>query len=79
MYIYIYIYIYLSNPKPGHTTGRAGRGGGAEQGGVGRRQVGAPRKQPASLPAKSPKTAVRDLSSEARTNEILCKPSRGTR
>ena len=72
-----------------HTTGGSRRGGarrgggaerggtwsGAKQGGMGR--VGSPRRQPSRL-RKASKTAVLDDPSEARTNEILCKPNRGT-
>ena len=68
----------LAGPGRGGA-GRGGSGrGGAGQGGKGRRRVGAPRKQPSILPSREPKTTLLDISSEARTNEILCKPNRGT-
>ena len=87
-------YIYLSNPKPGHTTGRSGRGiaprgGEGVRGWVGRDAVGSgcqeanrpssrrvdlARRQPSLLPSSDPKKPVLDVSSEAQTNKILCKP-----
>ena len=78
--------------KPGHTTGGAGRGGSwrpggqggprpgwARQHGVGRRQIGAPRRHPLILPPRAPKTILLDVPSEARKNEIPNKANRGTR
>ena len=71
----------LSSPRPGHTTGGAGRDGagrsgvgGAGQGGLGRRRVCSLWRQPTLLLSRESKTTVLDDSSEARTNEILCKP-----
>ena len=63
----------MSNPKPRHTTGGSGRSGGTGRGGAGRRQVGSPRRRPTLLPSRASYTTVLNDSSEARTNEILCK------
>ena len=75
---------HLSNPKPGHTTGGSGRGGARRGGGAGpgrvgpvragRRQNSSPRGQPSLVPSKASKTNVVNVSPEARTSEILCKP-----
>lgn len=63
--------------------GRGGLGGarlgGAVRGGAGQRQFGAPRRQLTILPSSAPKTTVLNIHSEARNNEILCKPNGGTR
>ena len=60
MYIYIYIYIYilykLSNPKPGHTTGRSGWGGARRSGEGGLHRVDPARRQPSLLPSSGSKT-----------------------
>ena len=68
----------LSGPKPGHTTGGSGRGarrgGGAGLGRTGRRQNSSPRRQASLVPSKASKTRLLNVSSEARTSEILCKP-----
>ena len=41
---------------------------------TGRRQNGSPRRQPSLVPSKASKTRVLNVSPEARTCEILCKP-----
>ena len=62
--------------------GAAGRDGAGWDGGgwmrPGRRRVDALRRKPSVLPSRVPKTTVLNVSLEARTNEILCKPDRGT-
>ena len=69
-----------SNQKPGHTTGRSGRGGArrggeGERGRVGRDAVGSirPGDNPPSFLQRI-EDNVLDAFSEARANEILCKP-----
>ena len=55
----------------------AGRRGAAGPGRTGCRRVGPPRKQPSSLPSKpstASQTSVLNVFSEARTNDISCKP-----
>ena len=73
----------MSSPKPGHTTGGsrrgAGRGGGAGSGKIGYRQNNPPRRQGSPVPSKASRTYCLNVSSEARTNEILCKPNAGTK
>ena len=72
----------LSNPKPGHTTGRSGRGGawrGGEggRGWVGRDAVGSIRpgdNTTLPLPLQRIEETVLEVSSEARNNKVLCKP-----
>ena len=49
----------------------AGRRGGAGPGRTGRRRVGLPRTQPSLLPPSVSKTSVLNVSSRARTKEIL--------
>ena len=78
IYIYIYIYIYLSGPKPGHTTGGSGRGarwgGGAMSGRTGCQQNCSPGGQASLVFPKASKIRRLNVSPEARTSEILCKP-----
>ena len=70
---------YLSNPKPGHTTGGSGRSarrsGGAGSGRTGCQQNYSPRKQTSLVPSKASKKRRFNVSPEARTSEILCKPT----
>ena len=70
----------MSNPKPGHTTGGSGRGarrsGRAGSGRVGCQQKCSPRKQRSVVPSKASKKRRFNVSPEARTNEILCKPKK---
>ena len=77
------VHVNLSNPKPGHTTGGSGRGarrgGGAGPGRTGRRQNSSPRRQASLVPSKASKTRLLNVSPEARTSEILCKPNGGTK
>ena len=69
----------LSNPKPGHTTGGSGRGarrsGRAGSGRIGCQQNYSPRKQRSLVPSKASKKRRFNVSPEAQTNEILCKPT----
>ena len=70
---------YKPNLKPGHTTSGSGRSGArpcgrAMPGRRGRRWVGSPGKQPSFLPSRASKTTVLNVSPEARTSEISCKP-----
>ena len=71
--------IDLSNPKPGHTTGGSGRGarrsGRAGSGKIGCQQNYSPRKQKSTVPSKASKKRRFNVSPEARTSEILCKPT----
>ena len=73
----------FSSPKPGHTTSGSGRGarriGGAGPGRTGRRQNSSPRRQESLVPPKASKTGLLNVSPEARTSEILCKPNAGTK
>ena len=73
----------MSIPKPGHTTGGSGRddrrGGRAGSGTIGCHQNCLPRKQRSLVPAKASKIRRLKVSPEARTSEILCKPSAGTK
>ena len=75
----------LSNPKPGHTTGRSGRtahSGAAEHGALdkmGRRRVSPRRAPPSLVPPRASKTTVLNNTPEARISEILCKPNAGTK
>ena len=68
----------LSSPKPGHTTGRshwgARRGGGAGSGTTVCQQNCAPREQSFLALFKASKTRRLNVSPEAQTSEILCKP-----
>ena len=48
--------------------------GGAGRGRTGRQWAGSPRRQPSPWPSKASKTTVLNVSSEARTNEILYRP-----
>ena len=71
--------MYLSNPKPGHTTGgsdrsarRSGRAGSAK---IGCQQNYSPRKQKPTVRSKASKKRRFNVSPEARTSEILCKPT----
>ena len=72
-------YVYLSNPKPGHTTaGRVGAPSGAA--GRGRARLGAnriirPGNKKSTGPSKASKKRRSNVSPEARTSEILCKPT----
>ena len=52
----------------------AGRRGGTGRGRTGHRQVGSPRRRPTLWPSRASKTLVLNDSSQARTNEIPCKP-----
>ena len=76
-------YTNLSNPKPEHTTGASGqgarRGGGAGPGRTGRRQNSSPRRQASLAPPKASKKRFPNVSPEARTSKILCKPNAGTK
>ena len=70
---------YLSNPKPGHTTGGSGRGA-RRSGRAGSRKIGcqqncSPSRQASLVPPKASKTRRLNVSREARTSEILCKPT----
>ena len=69
----------LSNPKPGHTTGGSGRSarrsGWAGSGKIGCQQNGSPRKQKSTVPSKAWKKRRFNVPPEARTSEILCKPT----
>ena len=70
----------LSIPKPGYTTGGSGRGGARRSGGAGRGRAGRDADGPVRpgddrpLCPQASKTTVLNVSSEARTKEILCKP-----
>ena len=68
----------LSSPKPGHTTGGSRRGarlgGGAWSGRTARQQNCAPREQSFLALSKASKTRRLNVSPEAQTSEILCKP-----
>ena len=68
----------LLSPKPGHTTGvsrrGARRGGGAGSGRTVCQQNCSPRGQYFFVPSKASKTRRLNVSPEARTSEILCKP-----
>ena len=79
----------LLNLKTGHITGGAERGGAgpssgaagrvrARRGGARQRRFGTSRRYLSLFFSRAPKTTVLDLSSEARTNEILCKSNRET-
>ena len=73
----------LSNPKPGHTTSGSGRGARrsrrAGSGKIGCQQNYSPRKQRSTVPSKASKKRRFNVSPEARTNEILCKPNTATK
>ena len=68
----------MSSPKPGHTTGGSRRGarrsGPAGSGKIGCQQNCPPRGQSFLVPSKASKTRRLNVSPEARTSEILCKP-----
>ena len=68
----------LSNPKPRHTTGRSGRSARrssrAGSGKIGCQQNFSPRKHKPTVPSKASKKRRFNVSPEARTSEILCKP-----
>ena len=68
----------LSSPKPGHTTGGSGRGarrgGGAGSGRTGCQQNCSPWGHASVVSSKASKTRRLNVSPEARTSEILCKP-----
>ena len=72
-------YVNLSNPKPGHITGGSGRSarrsGRAGSGKIGCQQNSSPRKQKSSVLSKASKKRRFNVSPEARTSEILCKPT----
>ena len=55
------IFHNLSNPRPGHTTGRSGRGGAR----TGRRWVDPARRQPLPLAPQRMENTVLNVSSEA--------------
>ena len=69
----------LSNPKPGHNTGgtvrSARRSGRARSRKIGCQQNYSPRKQKSTVPSKASKKRRFNVSPEARTSEILCKPT----
>ena len=69
----------LSNPKPGHTTGGSGRGarrsGQAGSGKIGCQRNYSPRKQKSTVLSQKTKKCRFNVSPEARTSEILCKPT----
>ena len=69
---------YLSSPKPGHITGGsqwgARRGDGAGSGRTVREQKCAPREQSFFAFSKASRTRRLNVSPEAQTSEILCKP-----
>ena len=78
----MYNTLYLSNlwnPKPVHTMGgsgrRARRSGRAESGKIGRQQNYSPRKRTSTVPSKASRKRRFNVSPEARTSEILCKPT----
>ena len=70
---------HLSNPKPGHTTGGSGRGarrsGQAGSGKIGCQQNYSLRKQKSTVLSNKSKKCRFNVSPEARTSEILCKPT----
>ena len=74
----ILFYLYMSNRKPGHITGGsrrgARRGGGAGSGRTVRQQNCSPREQSFIALSKASKTRRLNVSPEAQTIEILCKP-----
>ena len=57
-----------------HTAGWRGRTG---RGRTRRRRVDSPRRRPTLSPSRASKTTVLNFSSEAQTNDILCKPVEG--
>ena len=69
---------HLSSPKPGHITGGsrrgARRGGGAKSGRSVCQQNCSPREQSFLALSRASKTRRLNVSPEARTSEILCKP-----
>ena len=73
----------LSIPKTEHTTGGSGRGarrgGGAGSGRIACQQNCSPRKQASLVHSKASKTSRLNVSPEARTSEIPCKPNAGTK
>ena len=75
----ITLYCDLSSPKPEHTTGGSGRSArrGDKAGSVrtGCQQNCSPRKQASLVPPKTSRTYCLNVSPEARTSEILCKPN----
>ena len=71
----------MSNPKPGYTTGGAGRGGAAHSGGAGgagRSQYGAPRRQPSILPLRVSYATALDAPRRHEKYKSLSPPIRGT-
>ena len=74
----------IQNPDlPRASRSRAAHGEAAGRGGAalrrtGRRRICYPRKQSFLLPSRASKTTVQNVSSEARTKKILCKPKRKT-
>ena len=74
-----YLISHLSNPEPGHTTGGSGRSalrsGRAGSGKIGCQQNYSPRKQKSTVLSKPSKKRLLYDSPEARTGEILCKPT----
>ena len=72
-------FYHLSNPKPGHTTGGSGRsarqGGRERSGKIKCQQNYSPKKQNSTVPSKASKKRRFNVSPEARTSEILCKPT----
>ena len=81
MYVYVYIYVYvymtcrIQNPDIPRA-GRVGarRGGEAGSGRTGCKQKFSPRREASLVPSKASKSRGLNVSPEARTNEILCKP-----
>ena len=75
--------LHLSISKPGHTTGRSGRGARrgarAGSGSIGCQQNCLPRKQESLVLSKASKTRRLNVSPESRTSEILCKSNAGTK
>ena len=69
---------HLTIPKPEHITGRsrrsARRGDGAGSGRTERRKNRPPRKQVSLVLSKASKKRRLNVSPEARTSDILCKP-----
>ena len=78
LFLFILIINSLSNPKPGHTTGESGRdarrSGQAGWGKIGCQQNDSPRKQKSTVLSKKSKKSRFNVSPEARTSEIRCKP-----
>ena len=71
--------VNVSNPKPGHTTGGSGRtarrSGRAGSGKIGCQQNHSLRKQKSTVLSKASNKYRFNVTPEARTSEILCKPT----